>query len=91
MSKRFTLPFSTEQDRIFNEYTGKRKVILSTNIAESSITLPDVGYVIDTCLVKELHVDSESNHQSLILNWCSRASLDQVFRYLTVVEIRTYR
>jgi ATP-dependent RNA helicase TDRD9 len=67
-----------DQSRVFAKKTDKRRIILSTNIAESSITLPDVGYIIDFCLAKELHVDSETNHESLMLNWCSRASLDQV-------------
>ena len=38
-----------EQDRIF--YAGK-KIILATNIAETSITVPDIYYVIDSGIVK---------------------------------------
>ena len=33
-----------EQKRAFKRIEGRRKVILSTNIAESSVTVPDVDY-----------------------------------------------
>lgn len=42
-----------EQQKVFQEtQEGCRKVILSTNIAETSITIPGVKYVIDTGMVK---------------------------------------
>ncbi len=61
---------------MFNS-TNRRKVILSTNIAESSITINEIYYVIDFCLVKELKYNVRTNHQSLDLNWASKASCNQ--------------
>lgn len=56
---------------------GRRKVIIATNIAESSITIPDIKYVIDFMLTKELHYDPETKSESLILTWVSKASSKQ--------------
>ncbi|ALC40893.1 spn-E [Drosophila busckii] len=56
---------------------GHRKVILTTNIAESSITVPDVSYVIDFCLVKVLHIDTATNFTSLRLEWASKVNCRQ--------------
>ncbi|XP_064600454.1 ATP-dependent RNA helicase TDRD9-like isoform X1 [Liolophura sinensis] len=54
-----------------------RKVILSTNIAESSITVPDIKYVIDFCLTKQLVCDPQTNYTSLILEWASKSNCTQ--------------
>ena len=57
-----------EQDRAFKKVDiveGRRKVIVSTNIAESSITIPDVKYIVDFMLTKEVHYDPASRSESL--------------------------
>uniref|UniRef100_A0A8C5BYX9 RNA helicase n=1 Tax=Gadus morhua TaxID=8049 RepID=A0A8C5BYX9_GADMO len=56
---------------------GYRKIILSTNIAESSVTVPDVKYVIDFCLARHLVCDNETNYQSLRLTWASKTNCNQ--------------
>ncbi|XP_075699987.1 ATP-dependent RNA helicase TDRD9 isoform X2 [Rhinoderma darwinii] len=67
-----------EQNMVFmTPVLGYRKIILSTNIAESSITVPDVKYVIDFCLTKTLVCDEETNYQSLRLGWASKTNCDQ--------------
>lgn len=67
-----------EQERAFlKPEEGFRKVILSTNIAESSITVPDIKYVIDFMLTKCMVCDVETNYQSLMLNWASKANAEQ--------------
>lgn len=56
---------------------GFQKIILSTNIAESSITVPDVSIVIDFCLTKLLEADSCNGFTTLKLNWASKNSCEQ--------------
>jgi HrpA-like RNA helicase len=53
------------------------KIILSTNIAESSITIPNVEVVIDSGLVRGIFYDSHRQIQCLLCKWCSRASVTQ--------------
>jgi ATP-dependent RNA helicase TDRD9 len=46
-------------------------------MAESSITIADVEYVIDFCLTKMLMADAETNFVALKLQWADKNSLDQ--------------
>ncbi|XP_050064006.1 probable ATP-dependent RNA helicase spindle-E [Aphis gossypii] len=69
---------SEEQDKIFIQAPlNYRKIILSTNIAESSITVPDVSFVIDFCLMKQLKNEIRSNYSMLIMTWASKSNCNQ--------------
>ena len=65
-----------DQEKVFQP-CNKRKIILATNIAESSITISNIDYVIDFCLVKQDHYDENQNTSILRLQWCSQASCQQ--------------
>ncbi|GBP03915.1 Probable ATP-dependent RNA helicase spindle-E [Eumeta japonica] len=82
-----------EQAQVFiRAPPGHRKVILSTNIAESSITVPDIKYVIDYCLMKVLVADEQTNFTSLQLRWASKTNCTQrAGRAGRVREGRVYR
>ncbi len=41
-----------EQDRIFKPSGGQRRIVLATNVAETSLTVPGIRYVIDTGLAR---------------------------------------
>ena len=66
-----------EQNRIFMSWPGKRKVIVATNIAETSITIDGVVYVVDSGMIRQTHFHSESGIQSLDYIKHSRAGCDQ--------------
>lgn len=69
---------STDQKRVFKASSkGVRKIVVSTNVAETSITIPDCVVVIDSGRSKMLFFDSNLNTTKLIENWCSRAEVSQ--------------
>ena len=65
-----------EQERIFRPHRGVR-VILATNVAETSITVPGIRYVIDTGLVRISRYSPRTRLRQLCLEAVSRASADQ--------------
>uniref|UniRef100_A0A1B0GJV8 RNA helicase n=1 Tax=Lutzomyia longipalpis TaxID=7200 RepID=A0A1B0GJV8_LUTLO len=64
-----------EQSLVFQKLKPpKRKIVLSTNIAETSVTIDDCVFVIDCGHMKEKRFDSNRNMESLELVWVSRAN-----------------
>jgi HrpA-like RNA helicase len=66
------------QRRVFKKTKpGEWKIVLSTNIAETSVTVEDVTHVVDCGMVKELRFDAVANMSSLQEVVVSRASARQ--------------
>ncbi|KAM8884775.1 putative ATP-dependent RNA helicase DHX57 isoform 1-T2 [Synchiropus picturatus] len=64
-----------EQQAVFNRPPeGVIKIIISTNIAETSVTIDDVVYVIDSGKMKEKRYDASKSMESLEDMWVSRAN-----------------
>jgi len=67
-----------QQLKVFEKTpTGCRKVILATNIAESSITINNIRYVIDTGLCKQRGFNPKTGIDSLLVTPVSKASARQ--------------
>ncbi|TDZ51615.1 putative ATP-dependent RNA helicase ucp12 [Colletotrichum trifolii] len=67
-----------EQKRVFAAAPGgKRKVVVATNVAETSITIDDIVAVIDSGKVKETTYDPQNNMRKLEENWASQAACKQ--------------
>lgn len=67
-----------DQQRVFEDPpVGVRRIILATNIAETSITIPNVVYVVDTGRVKEKRFDPERHLSSLVSAWVGTSNLNQ--------------
>lgn len=67
-----------EQKRVFASAPhGKRKVVVATNVAETSITIDDIVAVIDSGKVKETSFDPGNNMRKLEETWASRAACKQ--------------
>ncbi|ABK18637.1 ATP-dependent RNA helicase HrpA [Syntrophobacter fumaroxidans] len=67
---------AADQKRVFLP-TTEDKIIVATNVAETSITIPRIKYVIDTGLARVSQYNTRSRTQSLPVARVSRASADQ--------------
>ena len=65
-----------EQQRIFQPHTGRR-IILSTNVAETSLTVPGIHAVIDTGTARISRFNRRTKVQRLPIEPISQASADQ--------------
>ena len=65
-----------QQDRVLAD-VGRRKIILSTNVAETSLTIPGVTAVIDSGLARQMRVSAATGLPRLELIPISKAAADQ--------------
>ncbi len=69
------LPVS-EQQRIFAS-GGRRRIVLATNVAETSLTVPNIGFVVDPGYARLSRYSYRSKLQRLPIERISQASADQ--------------
>jgi ATP-dependent helicase HrpA len=65
-----------EQDRIFDGHTGRR-IVLATNVAETSLTVPGTRYVIDTGTARIKRYSFRSKVEQLLVEPISQSSANQ--------------
>ncbi|KAJ8125806.1 hypothetical protein O1611_g7832 [Lasiodiplodia mahajangana] len=74
----YSLLPTREQMRVFEEPPeGSRSIILATNVAETSLTIPGVKYVIDCGRCKERVFDPDTGVQRYEIGFISKASANQ--------------
>ncbi|MFJ9131969.1 ATP-dependent RNA helicase HrpA [Streptomyces sp. NPDC102256] len=66
----------TEQHRVFQQHTGRR-IVLATNVAETSLTVPGIKYVIDPGTARISRYSHRTKVQRLPIEPVSQASANQ--------------
>src|SRR3954452_2663395 len=67
---------SAEQHRVFEPH-GRRRVVLATNVAETSLTVPGIRYVVDAGLARISRSSTRTKVQRLPIEPVSQASANQ--------------
>ena len=65
-----------EQDRVFDRHTGRR-IVLATNVAETSLTVPGIRYVIDAGTARVKRYSYRSKVEQLLIEPISQAAANQ--------------
>lgn len=65
-----------EQDRVFDSHAGRR-IVLATNVAETSLTVPGIRYVIDTGTARVKRYSFRSKVEQLLVEPVSQAAANQ--------------
>ena len=71
------MPTASQRDIFARPPSGTRKVILATNIAETSITIEDVVFVVDCGKIKLKNFNVQLNLSTLQPEWISLANMKQ--------------
>ena len=83
-----------DQDRVFKPASGVRRVVLATNVAETSLTVPNIGYVIDSGLARINRYSVRQKVEQLRIENIARAAANQragrCGRVMSGVCIRLY-
>lgn len=66
-----------DQARVFHDYPGRRKIIFATNLAETSLTIPGVKYVVDSGMMKECRFEPSTGMNVLKVCKISQSSASQ--------------
>ena len=66
-----------DQDRIFKPSGGQRRIVLATNVAETSLTVPGIRYVIDTGLARVKRYSYRNKVEQLQVERISQAAARQ--------------
>ncbi len=72
----FARQSAEEQQRVFASHTGRR-IVLSTNVAETSLTVPGIRYVVDTGLARIKRYSHRNKVDQLLVEPISQASANQ--------------